>query len=258
MEKVSNHFHQGDAIATLDRWLQEGRRWDYCLTSPPYFQQVDYELIGQYGLEATLELYLLQQVKVFSRILAGLAEGGVCWIIIGDTMNNYSPVRAKHQRRQPGQWRHRRAFQQSYREKEPLRVPFHLAEWLRETGWMLRKDLVWDKGQSGQVGKGDAPGECHESVLMLGKWSRRDRPYLNTFPLKSSVLRHAPAKHPNHPCVFPQSLAAELLETCQQPAATIIDPYLGTGTTARAATPLGHSCLGIDLDLSDAKDIPHA
>ena len=238
--------------------LEAGDRWDFCLTSPPYYQQIHYEQVGQYGIEDNLTTYLIRQVDVFSLVYEGMAEGGVCWIVIGDTSNNYSPVRAKSQRRQAGEWKHRRPLEQGFAEKEVLSVPFRLAEHLRAIGWRVRKMLIWDKGQSGQPAKGDAPGECHEYVLMLGKWTGRDRPYYNTQSLASTVLHHSPARHPEHPCVFPFSLAEELLASIKTPNAVVLDPYVGSGTTARACDRLGHCCIGIDLSLAHLGDLAHA
>ena len=85
------------------------------------------------------------------------------------------------------------------------------------------------------VANSDATPECHEYVLHMVKWSsKRRRPHGNTRPLKSSVLRHHAAAHPRHGCVFPLSLAEELLSVCPAKP-VIIDPYIGSGTVAVAA-----------------------
>jgi site-specific DNA-methyltransferase (adenine-specific) len=240
-------FYRGDAIAVLKRRLAAGDRWDYCLTSPPYYGQIDYGHEGQHGLEDSLDAYLDTQQQVFRLVYQGLAEGGVCWIVIGDTSNNYSPIRAKGQRRQAGDWLYRRSLEDDYREKEPLLVPIRLAERLRADGWVMRKILIWDKGQSSQVGKGDAPPETHEYVLMMGKSGKNGRPMLNTKPLRSSVLVHRPCGHSSHPCPFPDSLVHELLSSATVAGATVLDPYFGTGTTGRVASLLGMKSIGIDL-----------
>ena len=239
---------KGDAIATLASLLARGTTWDYCLTSPPYYAQVDYQQPGQYGLEDSLDAYLDIQQEVFRLVYQGLPVGGVAWIVLGDTSNNYSPIRAKGQRRKPGAWAHRRSLEQGYREKEPLLVAYRLAERLRADGWLLRKILIWDKGQGGQVSKGDAPGETHEYILMLGKWPRPGRPYFNTTPLKGTVLNYRPSSSPDHPCPYPLGLATELLSSCSTWNATVLDPFVGTGTTAQACRTLGLNCLGIDLN----------
>lgn len=247
---MTHQFYQGNCREVLTQRLEAGDRWDYCLTSPPYFQQCDYEIAGQYGLESDLLTYFVRQCEVFSLIYEGLNPGGVCWVVIGDTMNNSSPIRAKSQRRKPGEWSHRRPPQDGYDEKETLMVPYQLAQHLRSSGWRLRKLLCWNKGQSGQPPASDAPGECHETILMLGKpFCKNSHPCYNTKPLASTVLRHAPAKHSDHPCVYPESLVQELLASCTKENATVIDPYIGSGTTARVCDRFGHRCIGIDLSL---------
>lgn len=247
----------GDAIAVLRQLRAEGVGWDYCLTSPPYFAQVDYECSGQHGLEVGVQAYIDQLVQVFDLVYDGLSEGGVCWIVIGDTSNNYSPIRTKQSRRKANAWTYRRRLENDFREKEPLMVPYRLAMALRARGWTLRKQLIWDKGQSSQVRRGDAPAENHESILMMGKAAGTGRPYFNTQPLKSSVLRYSPVKHSLHPCTFPSALVEELLGCCTR-LGTVLDPYAGVGTTLAVAKMLGMSALGIELNeafLSEIREI---
>ena len=116
-----------------------------------------------------------------------------------------------------------------------IEFPFRLAEALRQDGWIHRSTLIWDKIGGSVVANSDATPECHEYVLHMIKWSsKRRRPYGNTMPLKSSVLRHHAVSHPRHGCVFPVGLVEELLSVC--PAKPIIiDPYIGSGTVAIAA-----------------------
>jgi len=243
-------LYEGDTIATLTARLEAGDRWDYCLTSPPYYRQIDYEQPGQYGLEDSLEQYLQRQAQVFALVADGLTDGGVCWIVIGDTSNNYSPIRTKAQRR-TSEWTGRRSLEVGYQEKESLLMPLRLVEALRDR-WMLRKMLIWDKGQSSQPCRGDAPGETHEYILMLAKRGT-GRPKLTTSALPRSVLTYWPVPHLYHPCPFPELLAQELLSTCQS-SSVVLDPYIGTGTTADACQRLGLTCMGIDLDISHARD----
>jgi DNA modification methylase len=113
-----------------------------CITSPPYFQKfdcglagqygieptvsayVDRQAAGQYGIEPTVSAYVDRQVMVFHEINRLQVQGGTLFIVIGDTSNNYSPVRAKEQRKgTDGQWLFRRSPQKEFREKETLSVP---------------------------------------------------------------------------------------------------------------------------------------
>ena len=109
----------------------------------------------------------------------------------------------------------RRSLERNYRQKETLNVPFRLAEALRRDNWVHRSTLIWDKTGRSAVANSDATPECHEYVLHMVKWSsQKGRPYGNTKPLTSSVLRHHAVAHPKHGCVFPLSLVEELLSVC--------------------------------------------
>lgn len=144
--------------------------------------------------------------------------------------------------------------------EDVLNVPFRLAEALRQDGWIHRSTLIWDKGSGSAVANSDATPECHEYVLHMIKWSsNKRRPYGNTLPLKSSVLRHHAAAHPKHGCVFPISLIEELLSVCPE-TPVILDPYIGSGTVAIAAKSVPDSTVyGFDLNCSSAREaVPEA
>jgi DNA modification methylase len=249
-------LYEGDSLSLL-RAMPDSVKADVCITSPPYFQKFDYQHDGQYGLESSVERYLQVQIAVFHEVQRLLCEGGTCFIVIGDTSNNYSPIRAKGQRKGGDkQWLARRSLEVGYREKEALNIPLRLAEALRKDGWIHRATLIWDKIGGSSVANSDATPECHEYVLHMIKWSfKKRRPYGNTKPLKSSVLRHQTVAHPMHGCVFPVSLVEELLSIC--PARpTILDPYIGSGTVAIAAQNLpGSTVYGFDLNCSTAKQV---
>lgn len=51
-----------------------------------------------------------------------------------------------------------------------------------------------------------------------------------------------------HPSVKPVALMRYLIELGSRPGAVVLDPYLGSGTTAVAAAEAGVNCVGIDRD----------
>jgi site-specific DNA-methyltransferase (cytosine-N4-specific) len=243
-------LYEGDAVAVL-RALNG--TYGVCVTSPPYFQKFDYGIAGQCGLEPTVSAYVDRQVGVFREVRRVLVEGGTLFIVIGDTSNNHSPVRAKEQRKgTDGKWLFRRSLQNGFREKEALSVPFALADALRSDGWIHRSTMIWDKAGGSVVPNSDCAPETHEYVLHFIRWSGRGRPYGNTNPLRGSVLRHRAQSHPKHGCVFPESLSDELLSVCPD-GCDVIDPYVGSGTVLRSARKTRRPFLGIDLDISLAR-----
>ena len=167
-------LYEGDSL-TLLRSMRGSIQADVCITSPPYFQKFDYQSKGQYGLESSVAEYLRVQVSVFHEVQRLLCEGGTCFIVIGDTSNNYSPIRAKGQLKGGDkQWLTRRSLEASYREKETLNIPFRLAEALRQDGWIYRSTLIWDKIGGSVVANSDATPECHEYVLHMDQMVIQD------------------------------------------------------------------------------------
>jgi hypothetical protein len=81
-------LYEGDNL-TLLRSIRGSIQGDVCITSPPYFQKFDYQNTGQHGLESSVAEYLRVQVSVFHEVQRLLCEGGTCFIVIGDTSNNY-------------------------------------------------------------------------------------------------------------------------------------------------------------------------
>lgn len=53
---------------------------------------------------------------------------------------------------------------------------------------------------------------------------------------------------PDHPCPKPESLMLELVELFTDPGETILDPFMGSGTTLVAAKRLGRKAIGIELE----------
>ena len=56
-----------------------------CVTSPPYYQLRDYRHDSQIGQEKTVQQFVDELVTVFMQVHTVLKDDGVCWINIGDT-----------------------------------------------------------------------------------------------------------------------------------------------------------------------------
>ena len=51
-----------------------------------------------------------------------------------------------------------------------------------------------------------------------------------------------------YPTQKPLALLERLLESCTEPGDLVVDPYLGSGTTAVAALRLGRRAIGVDMN----------
>jgi len=237
-------LHIGDALEALKQLPSNSVQT--AITSPPYFNLCNYNVTGQMGLEETIPEYLSNLTAVFSEVRRILVNGGVFWVVIGDTVNNYSPIRGKGERRSPS-FTIRRPRQKGYREKEQLGIPAKLIESMRSDGWMFRRELIWDKGESGAIANSDTAPLTHESILQFCKWEGNGRPYLNCKAMRSSVLRYPAVSHQIHPCPFPAQLARELLNASQKDSETVLDPFSGSGVSLFIGQERGRA-IGVELN----------
>lgn len=109
--------------------------------------------------------------------------------------------------------------------------------WPKPT-WML----CWAK--PGSTRRSDLGGFNEwEPVLMYGK--RRLYHDLKVLPTVSNLSK---SEVGNHPCPKPLRLLTWLVSECSNPGGLVVDPFLGSGTTLRAAKDLGRRAIGIEVE----------
>lgn len=111
-----------------------------------------------------------------------------------------------------------------------------------KAGFQFQNLLVWDKGNV-------TPNRYYmngcEFVLMLKKGQART---INN-PGTSSVLRYRNKTGGKlHPTEKPVELMAVLIENSTQPGDVVLDPFMGSGTTAVACIHTGRNYIGFELD----------
>jgi len=104
--------------------------------------------------------------------------------------------------------------------------------------------LIWDKGDAAGMGDLSVPWKPnHEEIYVIGKGFRGSR--------GPGILRHTnitwESHGRQHPHAKPVSLMIDLIEKCPQHW-TILDPFMGSGTTLVACQRLGRQGIGIELD----------
>ena len=89
-------------------------------------------------------------------------------------------------------------------------------------------------------GLGNGAGPEPRPALVGGGGTGRGRP-------ETPANRHGRERRNNHPTVKPIALFAYLLHLGSRPGDTVLDPFVGSGTTALAASMTGRRCIGIDM-----------
>ena len=171
------------------------------------------------------------------------------------------------------------------KEKDLIGIPWMLAFALRADGWYLRQDIIWHKPNPMPESVQDRCTKSHEYIFLLSKsskyyydhesikdpvkqdWGTRDRIDGKYHNEGSGLQPHAGLEKSYemankrsvwtvntkpyagaHFAVFP----TELIEPCIMAGApvggVVLDPFMGSGTTAQVAQHLGRQYLGCELN----------
>ena len=130
-----------------------------CVTSPPYYGLRDYGMDGQIGREQTPELYIKRLTSVFNELLRVLRPDGTFWLNIADTycgthQSNHSDPNY---------------LGANYKPKDLLGIPWLLALSLRNDGWYLRNDIIWEKANPMPESAKDRCSRSYEHIFLLTK-----------------------------------------------------------------------------------------
>jgi DNA modification methylase len=116
--------------------------------------------------------------------------------------------------------------------------------WTRPAPAGTRMALVWDKGPALGMGALDLPWKpSWDLIFVVGKGftGRRDGGVIYCPPVQSLARNGR-----THPHEKPVALIRKLIVKC--PPGTVLDPFMGTGSTLVAAKSLGRRAIGIELD----------
>lgn len=109
---------------------------------------------------------------------------------------------------------------------------------LETCNYRVQQMVVWDKGS---IGMGNGFRGQHELICHASKGvpTVLDRGVGN-------VLRYPRQEPIDHPSPKPQALMGRLLDVVTAPGDLVLDPFMGSGTTLRAAKDHGRRCIGIE------------
>jgi DNA modification methylase len=152
-EDVEPLFLTGDTLHILSQLPDNSV--DFCMTSPPYWGQREYQS-GGIGEEKTHAEFIQSLLAVFQQVHRVMKPTGSFWLNIGDT----------------------------YQNKGLLAIPWRLAiAMIDEQGWILRNGVIWNKLKGGLDQSTDKLRNIHEDIFHFVKQPRGY--YFNADAVKS-------------------------------------------------------------------------
>jgi DNA modification methylase len=106
-----------------------------------------------------------------------------------------------------------------------------------------KQAIVWDKGPASGMGDLSIPWkESWELIFVCGGGFSGNR---DEGVIRGHTVVTWASKGRSHPNQKPVNLLGELIKKC---SGTILDPFMGSGTTGVAAVQLGRRFIGIEID----------
>jgi len=258
----------GDCRKTLQHVAASGVRARMCVTSPPYYGLRDYgNEDSQIGLEESPKEFIQQLVEVFRGVRDCLTDDGTLWVNIGDSYYNYrggkgqalpkQSVANTNQDLPQGKNPRRGNKLKGYKEKDLIGIPWMLAFALRADGWYLRQDIIWSKPNPMPESMKDRCTKSHEYIFLL---SKKQNYFFDVESIKEPTIDGKSLKRKKsvwniqtkpykgaHFAVYPPELIEPAILAGSEEGDIILDPFMGSGTTAMVSKSLGRHYIGCEL-----------
>jgi len=208
------------------------------ITSPPYWDLKDYGHDDQIGVsDESYERYLDRLDAVWSECYDVLEESGTMWVVV-DTVMDRGDLRL---------------------------LPYHIAQRAEAIGFTLQDMVVWHKptaiaGMTARntVNKKEyvvylSKSEDHKFNELGSDENGVEDPAIEEgkplgdlwrFPVK----RGSVGKQVLHKASYPVSLSNRMVQLSTDRGEIVLDPFLGSGTTAYSALDLGRQCVGYEIN----------
>ncbi len=224
------------------------------VTSPPYWTLKRYEEVeGQLGHYEDYEGFLVQLDRVWQRCFDAIVPGGRLVCVVGDVCLSRRKNNGRH-----------------------TVVPLHasIQEHCRTLGFDNLAPIIWHKianaayeaagNGSSFLGKPYEPNSVIKNDIEFILMQRRPGGYRSPTTATRILSLIADEDHKEwfqqiwtgitgastrfHPAPYPVELAARLIRMFSFVGDTVLDPFLGTGSTTLAAMQYGRNSIGYEID----------
>lgn len=252
-------LYNGNVLELIKQFPDESV--DCVISSPPYWLMRDNHTEGQIGLENDFNRYLEKIWQVFNEIYRVLKPRGTCWVNIGDTyfskIKGTGGNRSKIQRNNKGSKFTPVRVKQKYLSKSLCLIPERFAIGMVDRGWLLRNTIIWNK--TNPVPQ-SAKDRFTNNIEYIYFFTKNKRYY---FKQQLELAKTDGYKYKNkrsvwtlpigifkghHYSTFPIEIPKICIEAGCPDNGIVLDPFIGSGTTAVAAEKSNYKWIGIEIN----------
>lgn len=224
------------------------------VTSPPYWSIKNYKVDGQIGFGQSYEEYIDDTLSVLRDCGNLLVPGGRMCVNIGEqylSTKEHSRYRVAPIPQDIAASLHGECQDNASNidymgsiiwNKVPNQNASGGGKWMGTTYWPTDIALTFE----------------HEYILVFRKWGARKKPSDERMEASRltkkeradwsrAMWRIDPERDSDHPAAFPLTIPYRLIKMFSFVGDTVLDPFLGGGTTLQAAIDLERECIGIEL-----------
>ena len=237
-------LHNGDCLELMKDIPNE--TIDLVVTSPPYFNVKEYSHWDAY------EDYLEWLKEVFTKTYRIMKSGRMCCV-------NISTILIPRENRNS--------------ESSRVALPFHFVNLMEEIGFKFLEDIIWVKPEGASKNRNGGffrhrqpvaykPNVVNEYIFVFQKPSPylidkivrsydgelKDKSLINEDYERSNIWYINPETKSKHPAPYPLTLCDRLIKYYSYIEDTVLDMFLGSGTTGVSAITLDRNFIGMEKD----------
>ena len=285
-EVTANRFlepgmHVGSALSLVP--FLEPHSIQSVVTSTPYWAMRIYDdmvsehwadgEICPFGMEQTPEGFIRHSVEVLWRLKPKLRLDGSIWWNVGDTYNTRTQIRSNAaealramQGRDKKSWHdhdmRRYSAGHAYLEDgEQTLIPSRIAERASRIGYLVKSMVTWVKPSTTPEPQNSRVSRTTEQIIHLAlqrtpKFNKSaylqlpshlgGRSSSESARLSDAWILNTSVGSGGHGAQFPLSLPGRCISISSAEGDLILDPFIGSGTTAVVAKELGRNWIGFD------------
>lgn len=217
---------------------------DLIVTSPPYYNTKEYSHWNTY------EEYLKWMENVFYLLYEKIKDGRMCCV-------NLSVILEPRKNRSS--------------ESVRIPLPFHFVHIMEKIGFKFLEDIIWVKPEGAAKNRNGRffqdrqpvqykPNVINEYILVFQKPSNhlidnivrsykgeiKEKSLIADGYERSNVWRINPETRSKHPAPFPEELCEKIIKYYSYVGDIVLDPFMGSGTTAKMAKMNKRNYIGFE------------